>query len=90
MALIWEPKITAKCVAEYRIRFDATVTDDVSGKVYTLTIPDVIIETQAQQIAALDQMWNKLLEEIARESVVSTIIGDLEAAAKINLEAREI
>ena len=89
MAITWEVSISNVDTVKKSADISFKRTDDVSDDIETYSFTQAIINTQAQQLALLDAVWQKHLETTNKQITVDTIISGLEDAAKINLEARE-
>ncbi len=89
MAIIWELNITPQNVAQKKASVTATRTDDISGSVETYSIDTVILSTNAEKTAALDQLWQQHLDRSTKQAAIDSFIGTMEEDGKSNLEARE-
>ena len=90
MAISWDIKITPLNIARKEASVVATRTDSETDNVETHNIITCILETQEQKLAVLDQLWTMHLSSVSRQAAIDAYIGDLEAQAKTNLEAREV
>lgn len=94
MAITWEVEITVldynqKHVSVTGTRMDSTAPQDV--RTYSLTPRH--INTAAQRSAVLDEIWAMRTADVVLDNKKATFaptITSLEAAAKTNLEAREV
>lgn len=92
MAISWDFTITPLNVSKKEASVVAVRVDDAdleNIKTETHTIITAILDTNAQKITALDIIWQQHLDYQARQAAIVEFIGDLESAAKTNLEARE-
>ena len=89
MAVIWECKITNANPDNYRADVGFTRTDSITEIIEAYSYSKVIIETTAQRLALLDQVWQEHLNIVAKQTAIGTFIAGLEQSAKTNLEARE-
>lgn len=89
MAIAWEVKIGVLNVAEKRASITATRTDSADLDNPSFYSIDAIIATQAQKTAALNQIWAMHQASLSRQAQIDAVVGNLEAQAKDNLEARE-
>lgn len=92
MAIDWEFTITPLDVSRKEASITAVRIDDndlENVKVETHTIVTAILNTNEQKIAALEIIWQSHLNYQTRQAAIDNFIGDLEATAKVNLEARE-
>ena len=89
MAVTWDVKITPLDVSRREVSVTGVRTDDTTGEVQTHHINSALIATAAQKMAVLDQLWQMHLDWDARQALIDSFIGSLEADAKANLEARE-
>ena len=89
MAITWKTKITPISIPDRTVSVSATRTDDVTGISRTFTVPKAKIETLAQKLDVMDEIWEKYQAELEKESAVATFIGNLEEQANTNLEDRE-
>ena len=89
MAITWEVSITPVNVAKRVVRIAAVVTDseDVENPV-TVQISRAELNTQQDQLDALDRLYARYLSKVARNTIVATWLAGKESAAKLNLEAR--
>lgn len=90
MAITWDTKITVINVFTKEISLIATRTDSTDPtNPKTYTVPRAVIDTAAQKIAVMDEVWAKHQAALAKESNLAGLIGSLETDANANLEARE-
>lgn len=89
--ITWDVKITVFAVAKKAVSIIATRTDDTNPDNPEIhNVLYAIIDTAAQKIAVLDNIWAHHEAYIQRQVLIDTFIGGLEIQAKTNLEAREI
>lgn len=92
MAVTWDVNIRPLDIVRKEVSISATRTDDTDPenvKTETHTVLSTIIDTQAQKLAAMDQIWDMHLAEVAKQAQIEAVIGELESQAVTNLEARE-
>lgn len=89
MAITWEVIVTPLNVSRKEASIRAIRTDDVTSEEQMFVIQTAILDTQAQKVAALNQLWDMHLAYENRQSAIIDYIGTMEEDAKINLEARE-
>jgi len=90
MAISWNLKISILDVATKAVSVTATRTDDTDpGNPKTYAVAYAIISSAAQKLDVLDNIWAQHQAAITRQTAIDNFIGDLEDAAKSNLEARE-
>ena len=92
MAVTWEVDITPIDLERKEVRVSATRTDDTDPenvKIETHTVLSVIIDTTAQKLAVMDQIWEMHLADVVKQAQIAAIVDALEAQAVANLEARE-
>ena len=90
--ITWDVTITPTDVARKEATIRATRTDDTDPsniKRFTHII-SAILDTAAQKMAALEDIWAHHLAQQARDAAIVAYVGTLEQQAKVNLEAREI
>jgi len=91
MAISWDTQISDVNTATYRADVTFTRTDDTGAEdPFVVTYGDVILETQGQRAALLDQVWGQWQVEKANRSAIATFIGNLEQTANSNLDGREV
>jgi len=91
MAIIWSVDVTVEDLVNKIVRMVAIASDDITNPPKTTTVAlSADISTQALKIAALDRLWAKYLVIINKDVALETVIGNLEEAAKANLEARSV
>jgi len=92
MALTWTFDITDVNVPKRIVKIAAIASDDVTTPPTTTSVGilNADISTPALKIAALDMIWTNYLQKRAAASAVATLLGDMEVAAKTNLEKREV
>ena len=76
-------------VSATRTETDTTDPENVETKVETHTVLSAIIDTNAQKVAVMDQIWDMHLVEVEKQAQIAAVVADLEALAVANLEARE-
>ena len=89
MAITWNVTITPLDISRKEASVTATRTDSVTGSVETHNIITCLLVTTVQKTVVLNQLWDMHLTEQAKQTAIAAYIGDLEAQAKANLEARE-
>ncbi len=89
MTITWELNITPQNVDQKKASVTATRTDDVSGSVETYSIDTVILSTNAEKTAVVDQLWQQHLARVTKQAAIDAFVGTMEADGKANLEARE-
>ena len=87
MAGTWEVTITPIDVSTKTASISATRTDGLDIKTYGNII--AILNTDAQKLAVLDQIWDMYQADLMRDTAINIYIGTMVADAKTNLEARE-
>jgi len=91
MAVTWTVDVTVEDIANEIVRVVAMASDDATDPPKTTTVAlSADISTPALKIAALDRLWAKYLVKVNKATAIATVIGDLEAAAKANLEGRSV
>ena len=91
MAVTWTVDVTVEDVANKIVRVVAIASDDATTPPKTTSVAlSADISTSALKIAALDRLWAKYLVKVNKATAIATVIGDLEAAAKADLEARSV
>jgi len=90
MAITWDIKITVLDVAMKTASIVAVRTDDTNpDNAWTFSLSSALLDTIANKNAELDNIWNHWQAYLTRQAAIDDIVGTLESAAKINLEARE-
>jgi len=90
MAISWDLQITNVNVKSKRANISFTRTDSESAlPPWTHSFQNIVIETQAQRVALLNQVWDAWQGEIAKQTNINNFITNLEQAGKTNMEARE-
>lgn len=90
MAISWDVQINVLDVAAQAVSVTATRTDDADPtNPKTYSVAYAVITTNAQKLAAMDNIWAQHQAALTEKSAVDAFIGTLEADAKTNLEARE-
>lgn len=90
MAITWDVKINVLNVEKKAVSIIATRTDDTdpdNPEIHNVLY--AIIETNAQKIAVMDNIWAHHEAYVQRKIQIDAFIGNLETQAKDNLEARE-
>jgi len=91
MAITWEVKIIVTDILSKTISITAIRTDSTNpANPRTYTIANRHINTAAEKIAVMNDIWVMRTADVNRDLAVFTLIGTLEAQAKANLEAREV
>ena len=92
MAITWDVQIDVIDIPSSMVSVIATRTDDgvAPPDVKTYSVLNAIIDTTAQKTALLNFIWDQHQAALAKQAQVNAIVSELEAAAKANLEAREI
>ena len=91
MAITWKVKITPLNIERKEISLTATYTDDTDPadvKTGSYTVLSAIIGTSQQKLDVMDNIWGQYQTDLVKQTKVSEVIGDLEAQAVTNLEAR--
>jgi len=90
MAISWDTQLSQVNVASKRANISFTRTDSENpSDVFTVSYPQVVIETTEQRVALLDAVWAAWQEELASRSTIAEFITNLEQTANSNLDARE-
>lgn len=92
MAINWEITIQPLDVSRKEASVMAVRTDDADPEnILTEThfIISAVLDTQAQKVAAMDDIWQQHLDYQTRQIAINEYIGGLETQAKTNLEGRE-
>lgn len=90
MAITWELKIIPISIQDKTASITATRIDSLdpdSPKIYR--VEKTPLGTQAEQLAALNEIWDKHQIQLALDIVVDNFLDELETIGKANLEARE-
>ena len=94
MALSWELSITVLDYNQKHVSVSGTRTNtDEPDDIRTYTVSPRHIDTTAQQLAVLNEIWALYTADVildAKKVTFAPIIASLEAAGKANLEAREV
>lgn len=90
MAITWTVTITPIDIPTKTASVQAVRVDDSDGATETHNIITAVLNTQAQKVAVLDQIWQMHLDYQAKLTAIEAYIGGLEATAKDNLETREV
>lgn len=90
MAITWELKITPIDIVNKKASVRAVRTDDANpDNPMSYTVAKATIDTQAQKLAVLDEIWAKHQAVLAHNVNVNEFVSALEELGKANLEARE-
>ena len=92
MAAAWKVDITPIDLERKEVRVSATRTDDTDPenvKIETHIVLSAIIDTTAQKLAVMDQIWEMHLADVVKQAQIAAIVDALEVQAVANLEARE-
>jgi hypothetical protein len=90
MAISWTTKITDVNTSTFKADVSFARTDDTGAQPeFHMSFNDVVLETPAQRLALLDQVWAEWQVENANRGAKSEFIGNLEQTANSNLMARE-
>lgn len=92
MAIMWKLKLTPIDVVKRIGSVIATRTDDtdlqnIDIKIYS--VARVLFNTQAEQLAVLDEIWEKHQTALVVEEQVQEFLDNLELLGEQYLEARE-
>ena len=91
MAISWDTQISQVNVQSKRANVSFTRTDSEKPEdVFTKNYSQVIIETTAQRLALLDQVWTAWQQELTDRSNLAAFLTNMEQTANSNLDAREI
>ena len=90
MAIQWTVEITPIDVQAKTASIKATRYDDVTLETENHLIISAVLNTAAQKSAILNGLWQQHLDYQTKQTAIAEYIGGLEAAAKANLEAREV
>ena len=89
MAITWDVTIAPLDVTRKEASVVAIRTDSVTEQVETHRIISVILDTQIQKTAAVNQLWQMHLDYGDRQAAIDAFVGALETQAKTILEAKE-
>lgn len=90
MAISWEVEITPLSMADKTVSVHAIRTDsEDSDSPRAYDVAKAPIDTPAQKLAVMDEIWAKHQAALAKEATIAAFIDGLETQAKQNLEARE-
>ncbi len=70
------------------VGFSAAFVDDVAGTTIIAGMRSADISTGPKKLAAMNIVWDKYQDKLAKQAQIDAAIGTLEADAKANLEAR--
>jgi len=93
MAITWDVKITPLDIARKEasvmaVRMDNT--DPANIKTETISVLTCTLANATEKADVLNNIWAHHLAYQLKQSEIGAYIGNLEAQAKINLEAREV
>jgi len=90
MAITWDTKITPIDITNNVASVQGTRTDSEDAEnPRTYNVPRAVIDTPAQKLAVMDEIWAKHQAAMTEETVISNFVNALEVQANANLEARE-
>ena len=90
MAITWDVKIFPVSLGDRTANIVGVATDDADPyNPITVRVFKAPLETQEEQLAALDILYERYLSKLARNSQIESWLEGKEAAAKANLEARQ-
>jgi len=94
MAVTWKVTICPLDIARKEAGISAvrTWTNDENPedvKVETHRIVSALLATPQQQVGVVNLLWQLHLDYGVRQAAIDAYVGDLEAQAEANLEARE-
>ena len=90
MAITWDVKIIPVSLGDRTANIVGVATDDADpDNPITVKVFKAPLETQQEQLAALDILYERYLSKLARASQIESWLEGKEAAAKANLEARQ-
>lgn len=90
MAITWELEITPLDIPNKVGSIKAIRTDSEDpNNPKTYIEFRTLLETQEEQLAAMDSIWAKHKIALAKDAVVQEFLDELEEQGKNNLEARE-
>lgn len=87
--ITWNFDITATDVEQKIARVTAVRTDTSASSINIVSVGSGDLSTPQSQVNVLNILWTKYQRQIERKTAVDNFIGDLEATAKANFEARE-
>jgi len=91
MAISWNTQITSINIAAKRANVTFTRTDDTKPlDTFTQAYSNVILDTQVQRLALLDQVWETWQQELIDRANLVTFLAGLEQSANSNLDSREV
>ena len=91
MAISWDTQTSNVNVASKRADVSFTRTDSEKPEdVFTVSFNQVILETNPQRLALLDQTWAEWQKEVTKRANIEAFITNLEQLANANLDAREV
>ena len=91
MAISWNTQITGTNMAAKRANVTFTRIDDAALlDIFTQSYSNVILETQAQRVALLDQVWDAWQQELINRANLVIFLAGLEQSANSNLDSREV
>ena len=83
----WNVQITVKDIVRKEASIAATRTDGEDVRTYRVS--SAILDTTAQKLAVLDNLWSQFQADEARRTAIGLIVGAMETDAAANLNARE-
>jgi len=91
MAISWDTQTSNVNVASKRADVSFTRTDSEKPEdVFTVSFNQVILETNPQRLALLDQVWAEWQKELTKRANIEAFITNLEQLANANLVEREV
>ena len=91
MAISWDTQTSNVNVASKRSDVSFTRTDSEKPEdVFSISFNQVILETNPQRLALLDQVWAEWQKELTKRANIEAFITNLEQLANANLDAREV
>ena len=89
--ITWDTQITVVNIVTKTISMTAIRTDDSDpDNPNVFTVRNRHINTAAEKIAIMDEIWAMHVASESRGEIIATLIGNLESQANTNLEAREV
>ena len=85
----WKLEGTPISILDKTASFIATRTDVDDIAVYTVAKAQIDTENMPNNTPILDEIWAKHLAATTKKAAVESFMSALEAAGKVNLEARE-
>ena len=91
MAITWKVTITPVSIATKTASIWAVRTDSMDpDNTRMYDVHRAIIDTSAQKIAVIDEIWAKHQAALSNEAMIDSFVSALETQAKSNLEGREV